>query len=241
MTENDPDANVRAEAKRALARLSGETAPAAAASSSAASSSAASSSSPAPGGAARAANASSEAGAVALLRERKVSMDPGSYFQALMRTDVPVVRAFLDAGYSSTAPVAGNGPPLVVALQVGESCSPSTRPTKADTKTLIKLLLERGADANGPGANGFTPLMAASMKGCDRDVMKLLIVAGAKVGTTNPSGLSAFDMGLYAGHDGLEELIAAGYRLPPEKAKAYETAYAGKPATLALVRKAARQ
>ena len=235
LMDKDPDAGVRDQAKRALAKLSDEAAPAAAQSLAPA---------PAPSGAARAPNASSgatEASAVALLRERNVTMDPGSYFQALMRTDVPVVRAFLDAGYSSTAPVAGSGPPLVVALEVGESCSPATRPTKADTKVLIKLLLERGADANGHGANGFTPLMAASMKGCDREVMKMLIAAGAKVGATNPSGLSAFDMGLYAGHDGLEELIAAGYRLPPEKAKAYESAYAGKPATLALVRKATRK
>ena len=115
------------------------------------------------------------------------------------------------------------------------------RPTKDDTKAVIELLLERGADADGGDANGFTPLMAAAMMGCDRDVMKLLLVAGAKVGTRNPAGLAAFDMGLYSGHDGLEELIAAGYRLPPEKAKAYEAAFAGKPAVLALVRKATRK
>jgi len=114
------------------------------------------------------------------------------------------------------------------------------RPTKADTKTLMKLLLDRGADANRGDGNGFTPLMAASMKGCDREVMKLLIKAGARVGATNPMGISAFDMGLYAGHDGLEELIAAGYRLPPDKARAYEKAFADKPAVLALVKKATR-
>ncbi|HSS29099.1 MAG TPA: hypothetical protein VLL50_14210, partial [Usitatibacter sp.] len=55
------------------------------------------------------------------------------------------------------------------------------------------------------------------------------------------TGLTAFEQGLVSGHDGLEELIAAGYRLPPEKAKALEQAYAGKPASLALVRKAARK
>ena len=104
-----------------------------------------------------------------------------------------------------------------------------------------KLLLERGADANGADANGFTPLMAAAMKGCDRKAMKLLIGAGARVGTTNARGLSAFDMGLFAGGDGLEELIAAVYRLPPDKAKAYEKAYADKPAVLALVRRATRK
>ena len=71
--------------------------------------------------------------------------------------------------------------------------------------------------------------------------MKLLISAGAKVGTTNAQGLAAFDMGLFFGHDGLEELIAAGYRLPPDRARAYEKAYADKPAVLALVKKATRK
>jgi HEAT repeat protein len=45
---------------------------------------------------------------------------------------------------------------------------------------------------------------------------------------------------LFSGHDGLDELIASGYRLPPGKVKLYETTYAQKPAVLALVRKAAR-
>ena len=79
------------------------------------------------------------------------------------------------------------------------------------------------------------------MKGCDREVMKLLIGAGAKVGATNAMGVTAFDMGLFLGHDGLEELIAAGYRLPPGKATAYARAFAEKPAVLALVRKATRK
>jgi HEAT repeat protein len=230
LMERDPDADVRAEARRSLAKLSGDT-------------SAVTLPGPAadPASAARTVNPSAEAIGVALLRERKITMDSGSWFQALFRTDVPVVGAFLDAGYSSSAPVAGNGPPLVVALQVGNACAPNVRPSKADIKSLVKLLLERGADANGAGANGFTPLMAAAMTGCDREVIRLLIFAGAKVGATNPQGLSAFDMGLYSGHDGLEELIAAGYRLPPDKVKAYEKAYADKPAVLALVRKATRK
>ena len=228
LADKDPDADVRTEARRALVKLGGDDTSADAAA-------------PDRGGAAPGANAAAEASGVALLRERKVTMEPGSYFQALATTDVRVVRAFLDAGMSSSGPVAGSGPPLVVALQAGKACAPGVRPTKDDTKAVVKLLLERGADANGGDANGFTPLMAAAMTGCDRDVMKLLIVAGAKVGTTNPAGLAAFDMGLYSGHDGLEELIAAGYRLAPEKAKAYEKAYAGKPAVLALVRKATRK
>jgi HEAT repeat protein len=226
LAESDPDPDVRAEARTTLARLGGDA------------SSTVTTAAPA---AARDTNPPGEANAVALLRERGITMESGSYFQALATTDVSVVRAFLDAGMSATAPVAGSGPPLVVALQVGDGCAPGVRPSKPDTKAMIKLLLERGAEANRGDTRGLTPLMAAAMKGCDREVMKLLIGAGAKVGATNAMGLTAFDMGLYFGHDGLEELIAAGYRLPPEKAKAYEKAYAEKPAVLALVRKATRK
>jgi hypothetical protein len=69
----------------------------------------------------------------------------------------------------------------------------------------------------------------------------MLIKAGAKVDVTNKSGLTPFEMGLFYGHDGLEELIAAGYRLPPDKVKQYEQGYAGKPAVQAMIKKASRK
>jgi len=169
-------------------------------------------------------------------------VDPGAAFQALMTLDIANVRALLDAGLSPNENLAGNGAPLYVALQWAPlSCSPAVRPTKAETKAMVKLLLERGADANAGDASGNTPLMAAAIHGCDREVMRALIAAGAKVGAVGKTGLTAFEQGLASGHDGLEEIVAAGYRLAPEKAKALEQAYAGKPVSLALVRKAARK
>jgi hypothetical protein len=169
-------------------------------------------------------------------------IDPGAAFQALMMLDVGGVRSLLDAGLAPSGGLAGNGAPLYVALQWAPlSCSPAVRPTKAETKAVVKMLLERGADANAGDANGNTPLMAAASHGCDREVMRALIAAGAKVDATSKTGLTAFEQGLVSGHDGLDEIIAAGYRLPPDKAKALEQAYAGKPASLALVKKAARK
>ena len=226
LAESDPDADVRAEAKATLAKIASAGAPSGRVAGAE------------PTGA-REPRRGDEASAVAFLRERKVAMETGAYFQALAATDVAVVRAFLDAGMSASDPVAGSGPPLVVALQAGDACAPTERPTKADTRALLQLLLERKADANRADANGFTPLMAAALKGCDRAVMKALIGAGAKVEATNKMGLSAFEMGLFSAHDGLDELIASGYRLSPAKAKTYETAYAQKPAVLSLVRRAA--
>ena len=39
-------------------------------------------------------------------------------------------------------------------------------------------------------------------------------------------------MGLWSGHDGLDELIAAGYRLPKTKIKDYTDGYKDRPAAL---------
>jgi len=169
-------------------------------------------------------------------------IDPGSAFQALMMLDSNTVRGLLDAGLAPSGDLAGNGAPLYVALQWAPlSCSPAVRPTKAETQAMVRMLLERGADANAGDRNGNTPLMAAASHGCDREVMRALIKAGAKIDAVGKTGLTAFEQGLASGHDGLDEIIAAGYRLPPEKAKALEQAYAGKPASLALVKKAARK
>ena len=152
-----------------------------------------------------------------------------------------MIRAFLDAGMSASASVAGVGPPIRAALFAGQGCSATERPTRPETKAMVRLLLDRGADPNQADARGNTALMEAASKGCDRELMKILINAGAKVSASNAAGLTAFEIGLFVGHDGLEELIAAGYRLPPEKAKMYEQGYAGKPAVLALIKKAARR
>jgi HEAT repeat protein len=214
--EKDPDADVRKDAKWALGKLGGGEQVAAAAPTAPA----------------------AESGGMALLRARKITFEEGSYFRALAEADVDVVRAFLDAGMSPKAPVAGMGGPIRAMLFGGNACNPQTRPTKAASKAVVKMLLERGADAEGADAHGNTALMEAASKGCDRELIGMLLRAGAKVGSKNAAGLTPFEMGLYLGHDGLEELIAAGYRLPPEKVKAYAEGYKASPAALAMIRKA---
>lgn len=218
--ESDADADVRDEAKRSLAKLAG---PAGAAPANVASAA------PAGGG--------GEAAGMAVLRARKVEFEESMYFRALSEVDLELIRAFLDAGMSPTKAMLEMGPPLRIML-FGEACSAGVRPTKQDTKSAIRLLLDRGADVNGADGHGNTPLMEAASHGCDRETMKMLIKAGAKVDAKNQGGLTPFEMGLFQGHDGLEEIIAAGYRLPPDKAKMYAQGYAGSPAALAMIRKA---
>jgi len=214
--DKDSDADVRREARRALERLPEQLLP-------------------------NPSNPAAEAAGMRLLRERAIAFEEGMYFRALTEAEVPVIRAFLDGGMSATTPLANIGPPIRAALFGGRGCSPGQRPTKAEVKHMLRLLIERGADVNAADEHGNTALMEAASKGCDRETIKILLAAGAQIGATNAAKLTAFEMGLYSGHDGLEELIAAGYRLTPEKAKAYTQGYAGKPAVQSMIKKATKK
>jgi ankyrin repeat protein len=75
---------------------------------------------------------------------------------------------------------------------------------------------------------------------CDRETLRVLLKAGAKLNTKNWAGLTALSMGIVSGNPGLEELIAAGARLDAQTAKAYADAYKGNPKALALVKKASQ-
>jgi hypothetical protein len=203
ISERDPDSDVKRAATESLRRMAwGEEKLAAAA--------------PAPG--------PGEAAGMAVLRARRIAFEPDMFQRALYEGDVEAVRAFLDAGMSPKAPFPDTGTPLWVMLFDARACNPAQRPTRTETKAVMQLLLERGADPNLADAHGNVPLMAAATRGCDRDVMKMLLKAGARVDAKNSAGLTPFEFGLMFAHDGLEELLAAGYRLPPDKAKAYREA-----------------
>ena len=106
---------------------------------------------------------------------------------------------------------------------------------------MVKLLLDRGADVNGADEHGNTALMEAAGGGCDRELIRVLLKAGARINAANTGGRTPFEAGLWMGHDGLEELIAAGYRLPPDKAKMYMEGYKDRPAAQAMIKKATRK
>jgi hypothetical protein len=118
----------------------------------------------------RAADAGAEARAVALLRERRIAVEPARTSRHWRR---PTSRS---CARSSTPacrrpdPVAGSGPPLVVALQAGDACAASCarRARRRDRSSGCCSIAAR--DANRGDAKGFTPLMAAAMSGCDRVV-----------------------------------------------------------------------
>jgi ankyrin repeat protein len=122
--------------------------------------------------------------------------------------------------------------PLMLLFFSGEACA---RPEQGHA--IVALLLQRGADVNQVDENKNTALMFAVDK-CDRQTVRLLLKAGAKLNARNQSGLTALEGGIVTGNAGVEELIAAGARLDPAKAKAWSEAYKKNPRALALIKKA---
>jgi HEAT repeat protein len=179
--------------------------------------------------------------ALEFLRERKFAFSEEAYFTALNEVEPEVIKAFLDAGMSPNHKFASSygNPAISVVLESDEGCNPAVRPTVADTKTVIKMLLSRGADANIVDDRKMTPLMVAVPK-CDPEVIKILLGAKANMNAKNLSDSTAFEFGLYFVTDGAAALVDAGFRLSPEKVKIYEEAYAKDPKRLALVRKATK-
>jgi hypothetical protein len=184
-------------------------------------------------------SAEDEARGLSVIRARKVEFAWDQFYKAIGDRDVELVRAFLDAGMSPRNPFPGarHETPLSAAVS-GTGCSATVRPTAAPTVTLVQLLIARGADASIADEHGNTPLMEAAMGGCDAVLMSALIKAGGRINATNQAGLTAFEFGLFAAHDGLEPLLAAGYRLPADKVKVYLDAYKANAKAVALIRRA---
>jgi HEAT repeat protein len=193
-------------------------------------------SAPASGKAAPVESGNEEKGLVAL-RERKLAFDEPSFYRALSSADADAIRAYLDGGMSANLVFVGENhrTPLMILFFGRQACA---NPEKGHE--IVALLLKKGADVNKTDEKQNTALMFAADT-CDRETLRMLLKAGAKLNAKNWSGLTALEMGIVSGNPGLEELIAAGARLKPETAKAYADAYKGNPKALALVKKASGQ
>lgn len=169
-----------------------------------------------------------------VLRERKLEFNETSFSAALSEADAEAIRAYLDAGMSAkmTFASANRRSPLMILFYGRAACA------QGDAgRAIVQLLLERGADVNQLDENKNTALMFA-VSNCDRPTIRLLLKAGTKIDLRNGTGLNALESGIVSGNPGLEELIAAGARLDPQKAKSWAEAYKGNPAALALIKKA---
>lgn len=72
--------------------------------------------------------------------------------------------------------------------------------------SIAALVLQRGADADGAGGEGETPLMIA-VRGNDGAMVNLLLEYGADASAVNQNGESAADGGERAGHPELEKIL----------------------------------
>ena len=80
--------------------------------------------------------------------------------------------------------------------------------------SVIRLLLEQGADVNAQGQSGRTPLHEASASGA-LEVVRLLLEHGANVEVKDEYGDTALQDAFYQGHDEVVELLREhGAKLP---------------------------
>jgi len=168
--------------------------------------------------------------ALAYLREHKLELSEDSLFRALTQSDVEQVKNLLDAGISPNVRFANSFGDPALRAAIGPQC-------EADAKTIVRMLLARGADPKLADDRGNTALMEAAQK-CDAETVKMLLKAGADMSAKNKQGVTAFEFRMWDATEGAAALVAAGYRLPAEKAKQYREAYKGNAKVLALLDKA---
>ena len=176
----------------------------------------------------------SEERGLAALRERKLEFNEPGFYRALSEADTDAIRAYLDGGMSVNQVFVDSNrrTPLMIVYFGMEACG-----TPEKGHEITALLIHRGADVNQKDEKQNTALMFAADK-CDRETLRMLLKAGAKLDAKNWAGLTALQMGIATGNPGLEELIAAGARLDPATAKAYAEAFKRNPKAVALVKKA---
>lgn len=80
----------------------------------------------------------------------------------------------------------------------------------------VRVLLEAGADPNGPGEGGFTPLHTAAQNG-DTDLVRLLLDHGADPGVATSDGKTPEHLAREAGHDACADLVACAPAAVPSR------------------------
>mgnify|MGYP001017858748 CR=1 FL=1 len=122
---------------------------------------------------------------------------------AVYHGPVSLLEAFLAAGVSPRFEDAAGFPPLIAAMTSG----------RADAYTLVRMLLEAGADPDERGVNGYAPLHHAAAAG-DEGLVALLLEHGAdatlRTGVDDDETPADFARG--AGHEDIARRLAAAER-----------------------------
>jgi ankyrin repeat protein len=95
--------------------------------------------------------------------------------------NLEAVKALVDGGADPLIPTEKSTTPLMLAAGGGtDVVRPRSARERATALQTVKFLVERGADVNGAGQFGWTPLHAAAYQGLN-DVIEFLVAKGAKL------------------------------------------------------------
>jgi ankyrin repeat protein len=121
------------------------------------------------------------------------------------------VVALVEAGADPLIGTALNTTPLIVAAGGGTDLArPRPPEERAMAVKTVALLVEKGADVNGAGQFGWTPLHAAAMQGLD-DVIAYLVGKGAKLDAMDGFGQTPLSISYAVITEGIG---AAYYQVP---------------------------
>ncbi len=174
------------------------------------------------------------------LRAAGVDYDLHTFYRAIADLEVDKVGLFLAAGMSAQEPVTDHGMrPLHVLYFGPPGCALHQRPTPTATQEMTRLLLEHGANPNAIDERDNSVLKIAVMA-CDATIIQMLLDAGADIHAIDRLGMAPFEYTLFSGTDAADPLLAAGYRLPAEKAASYRKAYEDNPKAQELIKRATK-
>lgn len=180
-----------------------------------------------------------QAKAMTSLRSMDAYFDEMAFFRSLSLADGDKIKGYLEAGVSPDYQFTSmnNQSALYALVNSMRACNVKTRPTPQETKELVRLFLDEGADPNITDNRGNTPLMGAASK-CDAELIQILLDAGADPHAQSKAGLTAIEFSFMFANDGIDALLDAGARLPADKVETYKTTYDSNPVVLDMIQRA---
>jgi hypothetical protein len=177
-----------------------------------------------------------EAGALAALKRRGLSVSADQLRRSALAGNVADVQALLRAGVNVNSGAGLNDSPLYFAVFSG--CGAKQGETDALVAT-VDVLVGAGADVARKDDNGNTILTGAAQM-CGPQIVMRLIAAGADMNAANGGGLTPLGMALIMHRtEAAEVLVAKGARLTPAQVQRLSGAVTD-PREKAILARAAR-
>lgn len=145
-----------------------------------------------------------------------------SLLEAARAGDAPRVQSLLRQGARVDARDAGGNTPLILASALSED--ETTREAAEGRREVVRILLQRKANAQAANREGVTALMsAAATRGRHNEILRLLLKAGARVNAVDQRAQTAlmFACGEFGAVEAVRLLLAhkADFRLQDEEGR----------------------